>query len=110
MRHEARTAVAVFNGGSIRIDDVLPPGTVTQYDVIRILPFGGKGVKATFTGALLARVLQIGERNRGTGGLLHYLGPKPIDPAARYPPAITDFLVTARAANLPCLPPRGLST
>jgi 5'-nucleotidase len=100
MRHEAHTAVAVFNGGSIRIDDVLPSGTVTQYDVIRIVPFGGKVVKATFSGALLARVLEIGERNRGTGGLLHYLGPKPIDPAARYPLAITDFLLTGGEANL----------
>jgi 5'-nucleotidase len=26
MRHEARTEGGVFNGGSIRIDDVLPPG------------------------------------------------------------------------------------
>jgi 5'-nucleotidase len=100
MRHETRTEVAVFNGGSIRIDDVLPPGTVTQYDVIRILPFGGRIVKATFTGALLSRVLEIGEHNRGTGGFLHYAGPTPIDPAARYPLAITDFLLTGGEANL----------
>jgi 5'-nucleotidase/UDP-sugar diphosphatase len=100
MRHEAGTEVGVFNGGSIRIDDVLPPGPVTQYDVIRILPFGGKVVKATFTGALLSRVLQVGAQNRGTGGFLHYAGPASIDPAGRYTLAISDFLLTGGEANL----------
>lgn len=100
MRHEAGTEVSMFNGGSIRIDDVLPPGLVTQYDVIRVLPFGGTVVKATFTGALLSKVLQIGEQNRGTGGFLHYVGPKPIDPAGRYTLAISDFLLTGGEANL----------
>jgi 5'-nucleotidase/UDP-sugar diphosphatase len=100
MRHEAGTDAAILNGGSVRIDDVLPPGPVTEYDVIRVLPFGGKVVKATFTGSLLTRVLQIGESNRGTGGLLHYAGPKTIDPAGRYTLAITDFLLTGGEANL----------
>jgi 5'-nucleotidase / UDP-sugar diphosphatase len=100
MRHEAATETAILNGGSIRIDDVLPAGPVTQYDVIRILPFGGKVVKATFTGALLSRVLQIGANNGGTGGFLHYTGPKAIDPSARYTLAITDFLLTGGETNL----------
>jgi 5'-nucleotidase len=100
MRHEAGTETVILNGGSVRIDDVLPAGPVTQYDVIRILPFGGKVVKATFTGALLSRVLQIGAQNVGTGGFLHYAGPKPIDPSARYTLAITDFLLTGGEANL----------
>lgn len=100
MRQEAGTGGAIFNGGSIRLDDVLPPGAVTQYDVIRVLPFGGKIVKATFTGALLARVLAVGASNVGTGGFLHYAGPAPIDPAASYPVAISDFLLTGGEANL----------
>jgi 5'-nucleotidase/UDP-sugar diphosphatase len=100
MRREAGTGIAIFNGGSIRLDDVLQPGPVTQYDVIRVLPFGGKVVKATFTGALLARVLQIGEQNRGTGGFLHAIGVPALDPNARYPLAISDFLLTGGEANL----------
>jgi 5'-nucleotidase/UDP-sugar diphosphatase len=100
MRREAGTDAAIFNGGSIRIDDVLPPGPVTQYDVIRVVPFGGKIVKATFTGALLSRVLSVGAANVGTGGFLHYTGPSPIDPAARYTLAISDFLLTGGEANL----------
>jgi 5'-nucleotidase / UDP-sugar diphosphatase len=101
MRHEAGTDTAVFNSGSIRIDDVLPPGPVTQYDVIRVLPFGGKVVKATFTGALLTKVLQIGAQNQGTGGYLQTAGiPATIDPAGRYTLAISDFLLTGGEANL----------
>jgi len=112
MRHEAKTDLSIFNAGSIRIDDVLlPAGSITQYDVIRVLPFGGPVVRATFTGALLSRVLQIGERNRGSGGFLHYAGitrdtdgfkidGRPIDPAERYTLAISDFLLTGGEANL----------
>ncbi len=101
MRREAKTDLAVFNSGSIRIDDVVQPGPITEYDVIRVLPFGGKLLKATFTGALLSRVLQIGDRNRGTGGYLQTAGiPATIDPAGRYTLAITDFLLTGGEANL----------
>ena len=101
MKAEAKTDIAIFNGGSIRIDDVLPAGPVTQYDIIRVLPFGGKIVKATFTGALLSKVLQIGQQNVGTGGYLHTAGvPATIDPAARYTLAISDFLLTGGEANL----------
>ena len=112
MRHEAKTDLSIFNAGSIRIDDVLlPAGAITQYDVIRVLPFGGPVVRATFTGALLQRVLQIGERNRGSGGFLHYAGimrdpdgfeidGRPIDPAAHYTLAVSDFLLTGGEANL----------
>jgi 5'-nucleotidase / UDP-sugar diphosphatase len=101
MRHDAATQMAVFNSGSIRIDDTVPPGPVTQYDVIRILPFGGKTLKATFTGALLKKVLEIGEQNRGTGGYLQTAGiPGTIDPAARYTLAITEFLLTGGEQNL----------
>ena len=64
----------IVNGGSVRIDDVLPAGPITQYDIIRILPFGGRVLKATFDGALLAQVLDIGLKNQGTGGFLQTAG------------------------------------
>lgn len=109
---EANTVdVALFNGGSVRIDDVVPAGPITEYDIIRILPFGGKIVKATFEGALLARVLDTGVNNQGLGGYLHPLGArwengawhvagKPLDPAARYRVALTDFLLTGGEVNM----------
>jgi 5'-nucleotidase/UDP-sugar diphosphatase len=101
MRHEAGTEIAILNAGSIRIDDVLIPGPVTQLDVIRVLPFGGPVVRATVTGALLSRVLAIGQRNKGSGGFLLTAGlPASIDPAAHYTVAFTDFLLTGGEANL----------
>jgi 5'-nucleotidase / UDP-sugar diphosphatase len=103
--------VAVFNGGSVRIDDVVPAGPITEYDIIRVLPFGGKIVGATLDGALLARVLDTGVNNQGIGGYLHVWGAKfengawaiggtPIDPAGRYRVALTDFLLSGGETNL----------
>ncbi len=103
--------VALMNGGSVRIDDVVPAGPITEYDVIRILPFGGKIAKASFDGALLAKVLETGENNAGLGGYLHtwgvghdergwLVGGKPIDPAARYRVALPAFLLTGAEVNL----------
>jgi 5'-nucleotidase / UDP-sugar diphosphatase len=101
MNDEAGTTMAIFNSGSIRLDDVVRGGPVTQYDVIRVLPFGGPVVRVTMSGALLAQVLDIGERNKGTGGYLQKTGiPPAIDPAGRYTLAITDFLLTGGEANL----------
>lgn len=53
--------LAIFNGGSIRINDYIPPGTITQSDIIRILPFGGKVLAVEMDGSLLQRVLEQGK-------------------------------------------------
>lgn len=108
--------VGIMNGGSIRIDDAIPAGPLTQYDVIRVLPFGGAVVGTTMTGALLQKVLEQGEANRGSGGYLHAAGAardgnhwsvngQPLDPARRYVVATTDFLLTGREKNLGYLAP-----
>lgn len=108
--------VGIMNGGSIRIDDAIPAGPLTQYDVIRVLPFGGAVVGTTMTGALLQKVLEQGEANRGSGGYLHATGVardgdrwtvngQPLDPARRYVVATTDFLLTGREKNLGYLAP-----
>ena len=70
MAHDAAepAQAAVFNGGSVRIDDVITPGPFTEYDAIRVLPFGGEVVTVRVPGALLARVLDQGVANAGTGG------------------------------------------
>lgn len=110
-REAAPVDMAIFNSGSVRIDDVIPPGPITQYDVIRILPFGGKVMKSEIEGALLWRVLDTGVHNEGTGGFLHAWGVKreggvwvvkgaPIDPARRYRVALNDFLLTGGEINL----------
>ncbi len=98
--------LAIFNGGSIRIDDVLPPGNITEYDVIRILPFGGVVLSVEMKGSLLGRVLDQGWANKGSGGFLHaanvslsedrtlwVIHGKPLDTERMYQVAINDFLL-----------------
>lgn len=114
---EGGAQAAVFNSGSIRIDDVLSPGPLTQYDVIRVLPFGGDVVLVEMKGSLLAEILDQGLANHGTGGYLQKAGvtqPEgggwqiagtPVDPEATYKVALTDFLLTGREANLGYLTP-----
>jgi 5'-nucleotidase len=108
--------IGVMNGGSIRIDDVVAAGPLTQYDVIRILPFGGSVAGTTMTGSLLRRVLEQGEANRGSGGYLHssgvvhegdqwFVNGTPLDPTRRYVVATTDFLLTGREKGLAFLAP-----
>ncbi|MEO5742581.1 MAG: bifunctional metallophosphatase/5'-nucleotidase [Vicinamibacterales bacterium] len=110
--HEAGGVdVAILNAGSVRIDDVVQPGPVTQYDVLRILPFGGRVTRAAMDGELLRSVLDTGLANRGTGGSLHargtgrdgnqwVVGGKPLDVSARYTVAMTDFLISGGETNL----------
>jgi 5'-nucleotidase len=111
-RTEAGTEISIYNAGSIRLDDVLPPGPITQYDVIRILPFGGPVVEVEMRGTLLRRVLEQGWRNRGTGGFLQYANitrtpagewmvvSAPLDDARTYRLAISDFLLTGREQGM----------
>jgi len=74
---------AIYNSGSIRIDDVIQPGPVTQYDVIRILPFGGKILTVELRGDILLKVLAQGRENRGEGGFLQTDGVKYLDEPAK---------------------------
>jgi 5'-nucleotidase / UDP-sugar diphosphatase len=109
---------SIFNGGSIRIDDVIPAGKLTEYDIIRILPFGGEVVSVTMTGKLLVQVLNQGVANRGKGGYLQHasINPSkdygwlvdgsPIEDDKIYNIAISDFLVTGKERGLEFLNPQ----
>jgi 5'-nucleotidase len=107
------TEVAIFNSGSIRIDDVLPPGKITQYDVIRTLPFGDTVLSADIQGSVLQRVLDQGLANAGTGGYLQTAGVTrnpggtawlvngaPLRSTATYKVAINSFLLTGKETHL----------
>jgi 5'-nucleotidase len=100
--------LAVFNGGSVRVDDVLE-GPVSQYDIVRILPFGGGISQVRMTGELLHKVLEAGRLNRGKGGFLHHhsasyepeakrwrIGTEPLDPSRSYQVTLPDFLLTGK--------------
>ncbi|MBC7829336.1 MAG: bifunctional metallophosphatase/5'-nucleotidase [Chitinophagaceae bacterium] len=109
--------LAIVNAGSIRLDDILYP-PITQYDILRSLPFGGPIREAEIKGSLLIRILEAGNANNGSGGYLHYypveyrplqtdptrgewiLNGTAIDTSKLYRVAFSDFLVTGKEANL----------
>ncbi len=105
--------LAIFNGGSVRIDDVIPPGEITEYDVIRIMPFGGDVMSIKMKGRLLKRVLDQGRKNRGTGGYLQtvnvslnedgskwLINGNKLKSGKKYKVAISDFLLTGKESGL----------
>jgi 2',3'-cyclic-nucleotide 2'-phosphodiesterase (5'-nucleotidase family) len=106
------TDCAFFNGGSIRIDDVVS-GKITQLDVLRILPFGGKVIEVKMRGRLLERILETGLKNNGSGGYLQWdkisydgakkewkINGKPLDVNQEYKVVTSDFLLTGKERNL----------
>lgn len=98
--------IVVINSGSIRIDDILYP-PVSQYDVLRTLPFGGSIREVEMKGSLLEQVLTAGEQNRTAGGYLqHSRLNGPLDTAAIYRVAMSDFLLTGGESNLGFLTPQ----
>ncbi len=112
-----RSELTIFNSGSIRVDDQLT-GPITQYDVLRTLPFGGKLVEAELTGHLLDSVLTIGRNNKGSGGYLLVdraaydettkrwtLGGKPLNPKKQYRVVLPAFLLAGEEKNLEFLQP-----
>ena len=104
---------AIINAGSIRLDDILQM-PVTQYDIIRSLPFGGSIMEVDMKGSLLIKILNAGKNNLGSGGFLQYsplltnysnsgtwaLKNIPVDVTKVYKVAITDFLMTGGEANM----------
>ena len=110
--------VVIMNAGSIRVDDILNI-PVTQYDIIRSLPFGGSIREAEMKGSLLLQILEQGMKNKGIGGYLHYndevsfdsnsnswkLKNTNIDSLKTYRVALPDFLLTGGESNLGFLKP-----
>ena len=108
-----QAAIAIVNSGSIRLDDLLQP-PVTQYDIIRSLPFGGSIMEADMKGSLLKQILEAGRKNIGIGGFLQYSEAVTYDAGSQqwkyknepitndkiFRVALTDFLLTGGEANL----------
>jgi 5'-nucleotidase len=70
--------VALLNSGTLRLDEVIPPGPITNHDLEAIFPFADQTrvVTVSLTGALLRRVLEhsVSARVLGTGGFLQVSG------------------------------------
>jgi 5'-nucleotidase len=100
--------LAVYNSGMIRIDDLIPAGPLTFYDVLRILPYGGDVHAADLQGRLLIRVfdrgfaatmygegefLQASDVTPGAAAGQWLIDKTPIDPQRFYRVAINDYLL-----------------
>src|SRR5690606_17528083 len=101
----------LLNAGAIRVDDILH-APVSEYDILRAMPFGGEIREVEMTGSLLNQVLDVGESNRGIGGYLlrnsilnkiddkWFLGEDELDENKTYRVAMLGFLLTGMEANL----------
>lgn len=96
--------LALYNSGSIRIDDIIPAGAISEYDVIKIMPFGGKVYLVEISGELISKALAANQQNRGKGSFLQFanieqlngqwlINQQPIVTKKQYKVAISDFLV-----------------
>lgn len=96
--------LSLFNGGSIRIDDIIPAGAITEYDVIKIMPFGGNIDLVQMSGELIVKALNANQQNLGKGSFLHFANVNPvngqwlvnnqaIDSKKFYKVVTTDFLL-----------------
>jgi len=106
--------IAIFNGGAFRFDDTLLPGLITQYDVLRMLPFQDILQVFNISGANLVTALDYGWLNAGAGGFCQFstnlvrlgtgsykINGVPVDNSANYTMSTIDFLWnTGTGANL----------
>jgi 5'-nucleotidase len=69
MKASLKAEVGLINSGAIRIDKVIPPGSITKRDIISIHPYEDRICKIEMTGELLLRTL-----NHGVSRLEEKLG------------------------------------
>jgi len=107
-----KTECALLNSGSIRVDDVLS-GTLTELDIVRMLPFGGGITEVEMKGSLLRKTLETGLTNKGNGGYLQvnqarrdetsgkwFIGANALDDNKLYRVALPDFLLSGNESNM----------
>ena len=111
--------VSIFNSGSIRIDDTLGPGPITQYDILRVLPYPGNLFKTTVKGSVLGKILSAGRdaSRRGAGSWLQFGGVEQadggnwtingqaVDLAADYIVVFNDYLLNGNERGLEWIKP-----
>lgn len=105
MRKAAETDVAILNCGTIRVDDILPAGPITYYDIHQILPYDGSVVSVKMPGVLLKQILDLGASIPQDGGFLQWaniegdrsngwkVAGKPLDATMIYTVAGTSYML-----------------
>jgi 2',3'-cyclic-nucleotide 2'-phosphodiesterase (5'-nucleotidase family) len=69
----SNTSICVFNSGAIRIDDQLMD-TITEYDILRCLPFAANIITIKVNGSNLVKALNRGLMSIHTGMFVSYAG------------------------------------
>jgi len=103
---------AILNSGSVRVDDILT-GSLTELDIVRMLPFGGAIAEVEMRGSFLRRTLDVGWTNKGNGGFLQWanirrdeatgawsVNNQPLDDTRVYHVTLPDFLLTGSEQNM----------
>jgi 5'-nucleotidase len=102
---------ALLGSGSVRLDDRVE-GIITQYDILRLLPFGGAVVEIEIKGSNLIRLLEAGLKNKGSGGYLQvdknltqkdnqwFLRNEPIQAEKVYKVALNDYILTGKETQM----------
>lgn len=105
------THCSIMNSGSVRVDDVLKD-KLSQYDILRSLPFGGGIIEMDMRGVLLKKILDAGWLNQGAGGFLQwdkiarnadgkwFVSGDLLDEQKTYHVAMNDFLLTGLETGL----------
>jgi len=111
LRAAPKSECAFFNSGSIRMDDMIEK-QLSQYDILRALPYGGGIVELDMPGSLLSKVLEAGWNNKSKGGFLQWgniertpkyiwlVNGKEIELKRMYHVAVNDFLLTGNESGL----------
>ncbi|MBK6573311.1 MAG: 5'-nucleotidase C-terminal domain-containing protein [Saprospiraceae bacterium] len=100
-----------MNSGSIRVDDVLLD-KLSQYDILRSMPYGGSVLSVKMKGSLLKKVLDIGWSSKGRGAFLQWdriertetgnwlIQEKVLEVDREYQVAMNEFLMTGLESGL----------
>lgn len=100
-----------INSGSIRIDDKVT-GSITELDVVRIMPFQNNIMEVDLKGSLLDQMIKSNDSRKGWGGYLQYssnislkdgavlINGSPILPDRIYRIRTVEFLLTGKEPKL----------
>jgi len=67
------TTICVFNSGAVRLDDQLM-GTISEYDILRCLPFITNLITIQVNSSILVKILNRGLMSLNTGMFISYGG------------------------------------
>lgn len=73
MMAATNTTICVYNSGAVRLDDQLM-GTISEYDILRCLPFKAELITIRVNSSVLVKVLNRGLMNINTGMFISYVG------------------------------------